>query len=302
LRNIGQFDNDNLDMKAELLYSSQCILGESPLWHPERKCCFWVDIENGVLYEYNWVQRTTRNWKFIYRLTLVLQGEGNKLILALDSKIARFDLETEQMVWLVDVEMDSRARCNDGACDTQGRLWVGTMNLDHKKEAGALYCVGADLTVQKKIDKTTISNGIVWSLDNKRLYYIDSPTQSVQSYIFEEKTGEIVFEKNVISIPEKMGSPDGMSIDEEGMLWIAHWGGFGLYRWNPRNGELMSKIELPVPQVSSCTFVGDNLEYLLITTASENMKEEELKKYPESGDIFCIKTDVKGVLPNVCRL
>src|SRR6185437_8708808 len=107
---------------------------------------------------------------------------------------------------------------NDGACDTQGRLWVGTMNLDHKKEAGALYCVGADLTVQKKIDKTTISNGIVWSLDNKRLYYIDSPTQSVQSYIFEEKTGEIVFEKNVISIPEKMGSPDGMSIDAEGML------------------------------------------------------------------------------------
>jgi hypothetical protein len=75
-------------MKAELLYASQCILGESPLWHPERKCCCWVEFENCVLYEYNWIQRTTRNWKFNYRLTLVLQGEGDGLILALDAKIA----------------------------------------------------------------------------------------------------------------------------------------------------------------------------------------------------------------------
>jgi sugar lactone lactonase YvrE len=75
-------------MKAELLYASQCILGESPLWHPERECCFWVDIENGVLYEYNRILRTTRNWKFTFRLTLVLQGEGDGLILALDAKIA----------------------------------------------------------------------------------------------------------------------------------------------------------------------------------------------------------------------
>ena len=289
-------------MKAELLYTSQCILGESPLWHAKRKCCFWVDIENGFLYEYNWVHQTTRNWKFNYRLTLVLQGKDDQLILALDAKIARFDLETEKVEWLADVETGSETRCNDGAFDTLGRLWVGTMHLEHKKEAGGLYCIDADLKVQKKIDNTTISNGIAWSLDNNRLYYIDSPTQAVQSFIFEEKTGEINFEKNVISIPQEMGSPDGMSIDEEGMLWIAHWGGFGLYRWNPRNGELMDKIEVPVPQVSSCAFVGDNLDYLMITTARENMRDEELKRYPESGDVFLVKAGVKGVLSTKCIL
>lgn len=288
--------------KVDVFYESKCILGESPLWHAERKCCFWVDIENGVLYEYNWVQQTTRDWKFNYRLTLVLQGKDNELILALDAKIARFDLETEKVEWLADVETGSETRCNDGACDTLGRLWVGTMHLEHKQEAGALYCIDPDLTVHKKISNSTISNGIVWSLDNKRLYYIDSPTQAVQSFIFEEKTGEIIFEKNVISIPNEMGSPDGMAIDEEGMLWIAHWGGFGLCRWNPRNGELMDKIEVPVPQVSSCAFVGDNLDYLMITTARENMKEEELKKYPESGNVFWVKVAVKGVLSNKCVL
>ena len=248
-----------MNMKADVLYASQCILGESPLWHAERKCCFWVDIENGILYEYNWPQKTTRSWKFKYKLTLVLQGKDNKLILALNTRIASFDLETEQIEWLVDVETtDSETRCNDGACDTSGRLWIGTMHLEHKNGAGALYCIYPGLHVYKKLNNVSISNGITWSLDNKRLYYIDSPTQVVQSFLFEEKTGEIIFEKNVIQIPNEIGSPDGMAIDEEGMLWIAHWGGFGLYRWDPIKGKLISKIEVPVPQVSSCAFVGED--------------------------------------------
>ncbi len=289
-----------MNSKADVLYASQCILGESPLWHSERKSCFWVDIENGILYEYNWIKQTTRDWKFNYRLTLVLQGKGNQLILALDAKIARFDLETEQIEWLVDVDRDSKIRCNDGACDAQGRLWVGTMHLEQKHGAGALYCIENNLKVHKKLSNTTISNGIAWSLDNKRLYFIDSPTQTVQSFIFEQKTGEIIFEKNVIPIPDEMGSPDGMAIDEEGMLWIAQWGGFGIYRWNPRNGNLIEKIEVPVPQVSSCVFVGENLDYLLITTARENMKDEELKRYPKSGDVFLVRVGVRGVLSNKC--
>ena len=99
-----------------------------------------------------------------------------------------------------------------------------------------------------------------------------------------------------------MGTPDGMAIDEEGMLWIAHWGGFGVYRWNPNSSELLSKIDLPVPQVSSCAFVGDELDHLLITTARENMSPEDVKKYPESGDVFIVKTGVKGTLSNRCLI
>ena len=290
-------------MKVDLLFASQCILGESPLWHAERKCCYWVDIERGILYEYNWSFKTTRTWKFNKRLGLVREGKNNQLILALDAGIARFDLETEQVSPVVDIESPtSENRCNDGACDSLGRLWIGTMHLQHKKNAGALYMIDANLEVQKKISNTSISNGIVWSLDNKRMFYIDSPTQVVQSFIFDKNSGEIIFEKNVIKVPTELGTPDGMTIDEEGMLWIAHWGGFGVYRWNPHNGKLLDKIEFPVPQVTSCTFAGENLDYLIITSARENFKKEELQKYPESGNVFCVKPGVKGILMNKCLL
>ena len=132
------------------------------------------------------------------------------------------------------------------------------------------------------------------------MYYIDSPTQVVQSYVFEEESGHIIFEKNAIEVPIEKGTPDGMAIDREGMLWIAHWGGFGVYRWDPRNGKLLSKIELPVPKVSSCAFVGHELDHLLITTARENMAPEEVEEYPGSGDVFIVKTETTGFMSNKC--
>ena len=288
-------------MKAETLYASQCILGESPMWHAERKCCYWADIENGVLFEYSWLFKTTRTWKFNKRLGLVREGKANQLILGLDAQIAKFDLVTEELTHLTSIELPTSGnRCNDGACDSLGRLWVGTMDLQHKKDAGSLYMVDHTLEIHRKVSNTSISNGIAWSPDNKRLYYIDSPTQVVRSFIFNEPSGGILFEKNVIQIPSEMGTPDGMSIDEEGMLWIAHWGGFGVYRWNPNNGKLLDKINLPVPQVTACAFAGENLDQLVITSARENLNVEDLKKYPESGNVFYSEPGVKGLLMNKC--
>jgi sugar lactone lactonase YvrE len=127
------------------------------------------------------------------------------------------------------------------------------------------------------------------------MYFIDTPTHCVRSFLFDVESGDIQFEKVVIEIDKQNGSPDGMTIDEEGMLWIAHWNGFGVYRWNPLNGKLLDKISLPVPQVSSCVFGGDKLNYLFITTARENMSEAELQKYPDSGNVFIVETKVKGL-------
>jgi sugar lactone lactonase YvrE len=98
----------------------------------------------------------------------------------------------------------------------------------------------------------------------------------------------------VINIPEALGAPDGMTIDEEGMLWIAHWGGFGVYRWNPQNGELLTKIKIPVPNVSSCAFGGEDFDHLFITSARQDLSEQELRDYPASGDVFWVKLPVKG--------
>ena len=290
-------------MKAEVLFPSQCILGEGPIWHEQRQCCFWVDIEKGILFEYNWLNKKTRFWSFANKLSLVIEARNNHLILALNRGIARFDLESEKLEWLLDIETEfADNRFNDGSCDSYGRLWIGTMHMDFKKCAGSLYCIDTDLTVKKKLDNVSISNGIAWSLNGKRLYFVDSPTQVVQCFIFNEETGDIIFEKNAIQIPGKMGTPDGMTIDEQGMLWIAQWGGFGVYRWNPLDGKILDKIDIPAPNVTSCTFAGPNLDHLVITTARENLNKEDLKRYPESGDTFFAKTAVKGIKTNTCLI
>ncbi len=288
-------------MEAINFYPSQCVLAEGPYWHAERGSFFWVDIEKGVLYECHLANMETQTWKFDRRLTLVVEGIDDKLILAMDSKIARFDLETGHLEYLVEVEKELPLnRFNDGACDAEGRLWVGTMCTDSTPEAGSFYRIGRDLKAEKQLSKVSISNGLAWTADNKTLYYIDSPTQQVDAYHFNLKTGNMNFDRTVITIPEEMGTPDGMSIDREGKLWIGHYGGHGIYRWDPNTGKLLAKIDLPVPNVTSCAFGGENLDLLLVTTARENLSDAQLAQYPESGDVFLIRTDSKGFLPNRC--
>jgi sugar lactone lactonase YvrE len=286
-------------MKAELLYPAQCYLGEGPMWHAERKSCFWVDIEGKKFFEYNFISKAVRVRTLDYCVTLIVQDKNNQLVLGLEGGVGRYDLDAEKFTWLANLEKEKpKHRCNDGKADTKGRLWVGTMHLDFNEGVGSLYCLSENFECKKKLDNLTIANGMAWSPDNKHYYCIDSPTHKVRSFLFDETSGDIQFEKDAVIIPKDMGAPDGMTIDEEGMLWIAQWGGFGVYRWNPVNGKLLEKIKLPVPNVSSCTFAGDNLDHLLITTARQDLSPADLQKYPDSGNVFLKKLSVKGVPSN----
>jgi sugar lactone lactonase YvrE len=283
-------------MTATSLYSSQCMLGESPLWHARSNRFYWVDINAGNLFSLDWKTKVVSEKHFNDDLSLVVETIGDDLILALGTSIARFNPDTEALSYLVDLEPEKKDhRCNDGAVDPNGRLWVGTTHVDHDVERGVLYSIEKSNKPQQKIPRVTISNGIVWSVDNKRIYFIDSPTQRVDAYFFNEQTGEINFDKTVINIPIEMGTPDGMTIDAEGMLWIAHWGGFGVYRWNPVTGKLLDKIEVAAPNVTSCRFAGEKLDQLVITTARKNMDGAMLANYPESGNLFITDTETIGL-------
>lgn len=290
-------------MAASLLYASSCTLGEAPMWHDGRKSCFWTDIDGQRLFEYNWLDQQTNSWQLDFKPSLIIQDENDHLLLALNGGLAKFDTSSGELEWLLDIEKQRIShRCNDGACDPQGRLWVGTLDKTLRKGAGTLFCVEQDLKLRKKLEQVTVPNGLVWSMDNKRMYFVDSPTQTVQSFFYNEQTGNIIFEKVVIRIPEEIGTPDGMCMDAEGMLWIAHWGGFGVYRWNPSNAELIDRIHLPVPNVSACAFVGEDLDHLLITTARQDLSEEKLTKYPESGHVFIARPGVSGKKLFKCKL
>jgi len=287
-------------MTASLLYQSNCILGEGAFWHEGRQSFLWVDIDGKRLYEYVLHNKQVNHWSLEHRPSMIALDVQGQCVTVFQGGVARFDFNTGKVDWLAELEKDiPDNRSNDGGVDCEGRLWIGTMNVRFREGAGSLYCINNDLKVTKKIEGLTIPNGLVWSLDNRTMYHVDSPTRAVRAYSFDRTTGTIAFEGIAINIPADLGTPDGMCMDEEGMLWIAQWNGFGVYRWNPENGTLLDKIEVPVPQVSSCAFGGDHFDQLLITTARENFSEEFLLKYPDSGNVFIALPGVRGVRKNL---
>ena len=283
-------------MQASLLFQSENILGEGPLWHTARHSFFWVDIDGRSFHEYKWPEGTVQNWQLENRVSLLIEHADGNLVLGLQGGLAYYDLATSTMTPLLEIEKEiTNNRTNDGACDPQGRIWVGTMDRQCLAGKGSLYCIDANFHLEKKLNGISVSNGIVWTADGSRMYYTDSPTQEVQSFIFDGYTGSITFDKIAITIEKENGSPDGMCMDEEGMLWIAQWGGFGVYRWDPVRSRMLGKIDVPVPQVSSCAFGGKNGDQLFITTARENMSDEEIAKFPLSGNLFIAQPGVKGI-------
>ncbi|MBN2762997.1 MAG: SMP-30/gluconolactonase/LRE family protein [Bacteroidales bacterium] len=130
------------------------------------------------------------------------------------------------------------------------------------------------------------------------MYYIDTLTYHIVSFDFDPDNGEIYHPKTVISVPTEHGAPDGMCIDEEGMLWIAHWGGANVSRWNPDSGELITMVNVPALLVTSCCFGGKNLDTLYITSARVDMSPDDMEKYPLSGSVFSFKPNVCGAKVN----
>ena len=143
----------------------------------------------------------------------------------------------------------------------------------------------------KVIDKVGLSNGLAWNADRTKMYFVDTDFGTVAEYAYDPQTGEIGDGRVIINVPSEMGFPDGMSIDENGKLWVALWNGGAISQWDPETGELLQKIDLPVKNVSSCCFGGPDMDILFITTASQ---DTDTAQYPLAGNVFCMKPGVKG--------
>lgn len=273
-------------------------LGEGAIWNPLRKTLFWVDITGQRLYELLPARRTCNRWDFDMPVSTVVPETDSTVVIALQNRIERFNLNSLRRDTVARInDKGGRLRCNDGKCDPAGRLWIGTMAYDGATDEGTLYSVEADGQVTVQIGSVTLSNGIVWTADRSTMYYIDTPTRQVSRYRYDETSGQISFEEVSIIVPEAWGSPDGMTIDKDGKLWIAHWGGHGVYQWDPDSGELIRRIEVPAPNVTSCAFGGDQFDTLYITTAA--CAAADSARYPLSGSLFVCKPGVRGVEPHL---
>ena len=285
-----------MDTGVELLVDAHAQVGEGPLWDEERQVLYWVDILSSLLYIYDPATGENRALDVGQHVGTVVTRASGGLMLAVREGFASFDLESQELTLIANPEAHITGnRFNDGKCDPAGRFWAGTMAYENPTNQGSLYRLDTDLSVHEIFGDVAISNGIIWSLDHSTMYYIDTLRKNVRAFDYADDTGDISNERVIVNVPEEIGMPDGMAIDSEGMLWVAHYGGSCVSRWNPNTAQLLLKIDLPVTQVTACAFGGPDLDTLYITSAAQELDAAELERQPLAGGLFSIKTPYQGV-------
>lgn len=288
------------DHKIENVTDVKSKLGEGPVWDSKSQSIFWLDIENGLIHEFNTLQSEYRKIQLDQMVGVIALCTNGHFIAGLQQGIAYINRLTGHVQFISKPEKDiPDNRFNDGKCDPSGRFWAGTMSLKETKGAGNLYMLNHDEKISMKITKVSISNGLAWSLDKKSMYYIDTFNGGVVAFDYNDLSGEISNPRFVVSIPDGEGYPDGMTIDNEGMLWIAHWGGWQVSRWNPQTGKQLLKIKMPAANITSCTFGGEHLQDLYITSSNRDVKNEDLHTQPLAGSLFLIRNCGYTGLPAV---
>lgn len=281
---------------ADLVYTSAAVLGEGPLWDEKRGVLWWVDIVGGQVHKFNPGTKQDEVFSVGTPVGAVALDEEVGLMLAVKDGFARYDTETCIFEMLATVGHTNKSiRFNDGKCDPVGRFWAGTLAEDGTPDAGRLFCLEHDLSVTEKLSGVGISNGIGWNANEDTMYYIDSRSQQVVAFEYDKESGTITHPHTIVTIDEAEGTPDGMCVDFEGMVWVALWGGGKVVRINPDNGERLAEVQIPgVTHVTSCTFGGEDMNILFMTTAREGLTENELEMQPLAGSLFAIETDTTG--------
>jgi sugar lactone lactonase YvrE len=285
--------NDKLD----LVLDAKAQIAEGPFWDQNEQLLYWVDIQGKTINLYDPAAAENRIIQLDKMIgALIPTTEEGKLLAALEDGLYLIDAATGEHKFLVNPESNTEeTRFNDGKCDRHGRFWVGTMDLEEDRPVGNLFCLDQELNLNEKLSELKISNGLAWSLDNKTMYYIDSPTRKVFAFDYDLEAAQISNRREIIRFAAGEGVPDGMTIDAQGKLWIAHFGGAQVSRWDPETGEKIDRVDLPVSNVTSCAFGGKNLKELYITTASVGLSEEAKEEQPQAGGIFRYQAGVRAL-------
>jgi sugar lactone lactonase YvrE len=280
-------------LSADLVVDAHATLGEGARWDLADRRLYWVDIVAPALHVYDPATDTDRVVPVDRYLGAVAPRASGGLIAAVQEGFATLDPTTGAVDLLTAVHAsDSGLRMNDGNCDPQGRFWAGSMALDERPGAGSLYRLDPDGSVVTMLTDVTISNGIVWSPDEATVYYIDTPTRRVDAFSFDPDEGTIRDRRPIVSVPAGPGSPDGMTIDADGCLWVALYGGSAVHRYTP-NGVLDAVLPIPATATTCCAFGGADLDVLYITTAAKGTPPGAVE--PHAGGLFAVDPGVRGL-------
>ncbi|MBZ5558122.1 MAG: SMP-30/gluconolactonase/LRE family protein [Acidobacteriia bacterium] len=277
-----------------MAFDAKAELGEGPVWDPDAACLYFVDIERNRVHRFHSETHVSRTYDAGSMVSAVALAAAGDLVMAVRNGFARLDLDTGRVRMIAEVEADHPdRRMNDGKCDAAGRFWAGTMALDHRRGAGALYRLDPGGRVHTMLRDVSISNGLDWTGDGRRMYYIDTPTKSIDVFDFDPASGAISNRRSLVRVPADYGSPDGMTLDADGGIWVAFWGGSAVRRYTP-DGTLDREIRVPVTHPTSCAFGGRDLRDLYITTAATALGPEERARQQHAGGVFRCRPGVQG--------
>ncbi|HET6310356.1 MAG TPA: SMP-30/gluconolactonase/LRE family protein [Candidatus Nitrosotalea sp.] len=267
-------------------------LGEGPIWDVRSGRIAWVDILGRRIHLTDSVTGATESIETPLQVGAIAPRPKGGFVAALQDGFWVIGDGPARRIATVP-EARPGLRFNDGKCDPAGRFWAGTMAYDQAAGAAALYRLDAEGRPTRVIDGVTISNGIDWSIDGTAMYYVDSPLHRIDVFDFEPATGEIANRRVAIQIPREAGTPDGLTIDADGGIWVALWGGSVVHRY--LDGRLDQVIKLPVSKPTSCAFGGAELDELYVTSASEGLSDMDRRTQPLAGALFRIRTGIRGL-------
>jgi sugar lactone lactonase YvrE len=282
------------DSPVEVVVHVPTILGEGPLWSQQEGVLYWLDIFKPTINCFNPGDGTNRVFDVeepVYALGLNATGG---FIAALDSGFALLSKDGALVKRLSNPIAGRNVNFNDGKVDDKGRFWSGTMARDWKSPIGALYKVGCDGCFQEMDSGMILSNGLAWSPDQETMYFTDFGRKCIYAYDFELNTGIVSARRPFILFGENEGSPDGITVDAEGGIWVAHWDGWCVTRHLP-DGTQASRVQVPVPRPTSVMFGGRNLDTLYITSATMHLTNTQLSEAPLSGALFAMVPEVRGL-------
>ncbi len=273
----------------------ECELGEGPRWDPDGRRLLFVDVLAGRLLAASEEGELVLDRTIGQALGAVNRTSDGGLVLCARDGVYLAARDGSGQSLLAPIEADSpESRMNDAACDPAGRLWAGTMAFDATPDAGTLYRVDADGSVTTMVSALTISNGLGWSPDAQRMYFVDSPTRRIDVLDYDLATGTVTNRRALVEITDTPGVPDGLTVDADGGIWVALWAGSQVRRYAP-DGSLTDIIDLPVDQPTSCAFGGDSGDVLYITSARLGLTDRQLVTSPAAGSVLACRPGYRGL-------
>lgn len=273
---------------AEPVGDVVAVLGEGPYWVPEDNCLLWVDIERGQLHRTYFPSGETVTVTFGAVSAAFPAAGGGILTVGGNALTLRLPAERGSE-WLArtvaEIPAREGVRFNDAAVDPAGRVWVGSMHTGESEPLGELYRLDPGGRLTTVVKGITVSNGIAWSPDGTRMYYADSPVRRVDMFDYDPATGAAFRRRGFADLSGAEGVPDGLTVDADGFVWVAMWGGHALRRFAP-SGRPDAVLPVPVSRPTSCAFGGPGMTDLYVTTASIGRTGAERAAEPLAGRLL----------------